>query len=208
MDTLQGIAEWWLLRQRVRMVVRQVERVLLRLTAEGALERSAPARRGATASAAATAGPRTESRIHGKSNQLPRAVGADALFSFVQALRRWMTRRLRRPAAVRPYRRPALEAMEDRLVLSGQPSLRGRPVPVRVPPLPATTAVPAYVQGLDQGGFTGFQAARVRQTAGGRAGRGPGRLSAVLAPPGRPAGPVLGVSFLLGGGSRRRWTRT
>ncbi len=47
MDTLQGIAEWWLLRQRVRMVVRQVERVLLRLTAEGALEAvgSGPTRR-------------------------------------------------------------------------------------------------------------------------------------------------------------------
>jgi hypothetical protein len=37
-DTLEGIAEWWLLRQQVRVVVARVERVLGRLTACGILE--------------------------------------------------------------------------------------------------------------------------------------------------------------------------
>jgi hypothetical protein len=38
MDTLEGIAEWWLLRQRVRLVVQQVERTLQQLTTNGILE--------------------------------------------------------------------------------------------------------------------------------------------------------------------------
>ena len=38
MDTREGIAEWWLLRQRVRVVVEQVDRVLRRLTEEGTLK--------------------------------------------------------------------------------------------------------------------------------------------------------------------------
>ena len=46
MDTLQGIAEWWLLRQRVRRVVRQVERAAA-ADCGGALEAvgSGPTRR-------------------------------------------------------------------------------------------------------------------------------------------------------------------
>jgi hypothetical protein len=38
MDTVEGIAEWWLLRQRVRVVVERVERVLGRQANEGVLE--------------------------------------------------------------------------------------------------------------------------------------------------------------------------
>jgi hypothetical protein len=38
MDTVEGITEWWLMRQRVRMVVERVERVLGRQTEEGVLE--------------------------------------------------------------------------------------------------------------------------------------------------------------------------
>jgi hypothetical protein len=38
MDTVEGIAEWGLLRQRVRVVVERVERVLGRQTEEGVLE--------------------------------------------------------------------------------------------------------------------------------------------------------------------------
>lgn len=38
MDTLEGIAEWWLMRQRVRVDLEVLERVLRHLTAEGVLE--------------------------------------------------------------------------------------------------------------------------------------------------------------------------
>jgi hypothetical protein len=38
MDTVEGIAEWWLMRQRVRVVVERVERVLGRYAEEGVLE--------------------------------------------------------------------------------------------------------------------------------------------------------------------------
>jgi hypothetical protein len=37
-DTVEGIAEWWLLRQQVCVVVERVERVLRQLTARGILE--------------------------------------------------------------------------------------------------------------------------------------------------------------------------
>jgi hypothetical protein len=47
MDTVEGVAEWWLMRQRVRVVVERVERVLGRYTEEGVLETvgSGPSRR-------------------------------------------------------------------------------------------------------------------------------------------------------------------
>ncbi len=82
------------------------------------------------------------------------------MFSFVQLLRRWMTRRLRKPVAARPYRRPTLEGMEDRLVPSAanQAFVDGLYQSV-LHHAPDPTAVPAYVQGLDQGEFTRFQAA-------------------------------------------------
>ena len=38
MDTLEGIAEWWIARQRVRVQVVTVARVLERLTEGGAVE--------------------------------------------------------------------------------------------------------------------------------------------------------------------------
>jgi hypothetical protein len=38
MDTLEGIAEWWVLRQQVRVELDSLNRALLRLTAEGVLE--------------------------------------------------------------------------------------------------------------------------------------------------------------------------
>ncbi len=38
MDTLEGIAEWWLSRQQIRVEVATVTRVLGRLTERGALE--------------------------------------------------------------------------------------------------------------------------------------------------------------------------
>jgi hypothetical protein len=38
MDTLEGIAEWWLLRQMARVEVPRVARVLGRLTARGLVE--------------------------------------------------------------------------------------------------------------------------------------------------------------------------
>ena len=38
MDTVEGIAEWWLLRQRVISAVQQVERVVQQLTSSGILE--------------------------------------------------------------------------------------------------------------------------------------------------------------------------
>ena len=38
MDTVEGIAEWWLMRQRVIFVVQQVERVVQQLTSRGILE--------------------------------------------------------------------------------------------------------------------------------------------------------------------------
>ena len=38
MDTIEGIAEWWLTRQRVRVAVERVARVLGRQTEEGVLE--------------------------------------------------------------------------------------------------------------------------------------------------------------------------
>ena len=38
MDTLEGIAEWWIARQRIRVNVAAVARVLERLTEGGAVE--------------------------------------------------------------------------------------------------------------------------------------------------------------------------
>ena len=38
MDTLEGIAEWWVMREQVRVDVRLLEHVLRRLTDEGLLE--------------------------------------------------------------------------------------------------------------------------------------------------------------------------
>lgn len=38
MDTTEGIAEWWLMRQRIRVDLETLERVLSRLTGEGVLE--------------------------------------------------------------------------------------------------------------------------------------------------------------------------
>ncbi|MFN8570862.1 MAG: hypothetical protein U0132_02325 [Gemmatimonadaceae bacterium] len=38
MDTLDGIAEWWVLRQQIEIEVRRVSRVLSALVAEGQLE--------------------------------------------------------------------------------------------------------------------------------------------------------------------------
>jgi hypothetical protein len=38
MDTLEGIAEWWLVRQQIRVHVAMLRRVLRRLTDEGLLE--------------------------------------------------------------------------------------------------------------------------------------------------------------------------
>jgi hypothetical protein len=38
MDTVAGIAEWWLMRQRVRVEVERVERVLRRQAEDGVLE--------------------------------------------------------------------------------------------------------------------------------------------------------------------------
>lgn len=38
MDTLEGIAEWWVMREQVRVDVRLLERVLRRLTKQGLLE--------------------------------------------------------------------------------------------------------------------------------------------------------------------------
>jgi hypothetical protein len=38
MDTLEGIAEWWLMRQHIRMNVTMLAQVLRRLTARGVLE--------------------------------------------------------------------------------------------------------------------------------------------------------------------------
>jgi hypothetical protein len=40
MDTLDGIAEWWILRQRIEIEVRRIARVLEALVHEGQLERS------------------------------------------------------------------------------------------------------------------------------------------------------------------------
>ena len=37
-DTLEGIAEWWVMREQVRVDVRMLERVLRRLTEQGFLE--------------------------------------------------------------------------------------------------------------------------------------------------------------------------
>ncbi len=37
-DTLEGIAEWWLLRQQIRVAVERVAKALRRLIAEGYLE--------------------------------------------------------------------------------------------------------------------------------------------------------------------------
>ena len=39
MDTLEGIAEWWIMRQRVRVDVEALARVLNHLTDQGVLER-------------------------------------------------------------------------------------------------------------------------------------------------------------------------
>jgi hypothetical protein len=38
MDTVEGIAEWWVMREQVRVDVRLLERVLTRLTEQGLLE--------------------------------------------------------------------------------------------------------------------------------------------------------------------------
>jgi hypothetical protein len=38
MDTVEGIAEWWVMREQVRVDVRLLERVLHRLTEQGVLE--------------------------------------------------------------------------------------------------------------------------------------------------------------------------
>jgi hypothetical protein len=38
MDMLEGIAEWWVMREQVRVDVRLLERVLRRLTEQGVLE--------------------------------------------------------------------------------------------------------------------------------------------------------------------------
>ena len=38
MDTLEGIAEWWLLRREIGVAVERVERALAQLTAQGYLE--------------------------------------------------------------------------------------------------------------------------------------------------------------------------
>jgi hypothetical protein len=37
-DTVEGIAKWWLMRQRVRIVVARVEEALGKLTGQGKLE--------------------------------------------------------------------------------------------------------------------------------------------------------------------------
>ena len=42
MDTLEGIAEWWLMRQRIRMNVTMLARVVRRLTERGVLEELGP----------------------------------------------------------------------------------------------------------------------------------------------------------------------
>jgi hypothetical protein len=42
MDTLEGIAEWWLMRQRIRMNVGMLAQVLRRLTERGVLEELGP----------------------------------------------------------------------------------------------------------------------------------------------------------------------
>jgi hypothetical protein len=39
MDTTEGIAEWWLMRERVRVDLAALTRILRRLTDEGVLER-------------------------------------------------------------------------------------------------------------------------------------------------------------------------
>jgi hypothetical protein len=39
MDTLDGIAEWWILRQQIDIEVRRISRVLESLVSEGTLER-------------------------------------------------------------------------------------------------------------------------------------------------------------------------
>lgn len=38
MDTVEGIAEWWLMRQRVQVVVERVEHILGRYVEDGILE--------------------------------------------------------------------------------------------------------------------------------------------------------------------------
>jgi hypothetical protein len=40
MDTVEGIAEWWVMREQVRVDVRLLERVLHRLTEQGVLEKN------------------------------------------------------------------------------------------------------------------------------------------------------------------------
>jgi hypothetical protein len=39
MDTIEGIAEWWLMRQRIRVSLDALSRVLGRLTHDGLLEK-------------------------------------------------------------------------------------------------------------------------------------------------------------------------
>ena len=45
MDTLEGIAEWWVMRQRIRTSVSTIERVVRRLVDEGLLEQVGPPQR-------------------------------------------------------------------------------------------------------------------------------------------------------------------
>jgi hypothetical protein len=42
MDTLEGIAGWWLMRQRIRVDVERLDRVLRRLVEAGVLEMVGP----------------------------------------------------------------------------------------------------------------------------------------------------------------------
>jgi len=38
MDTFEGIAEWWVMREQVRTEVTHIERAILRLTAQGVIQ--------------------------------------------------------------------------------------------------------------------------------------------------------------------------
>ena len=42
MDTMEGIAEWWLMRQHIRVTVMMLARVLRRLTEQGVVEELGP----------------------------------------------------------------------------------------------------------------------------------------------------------------------
>ncbi|MEO7967079.1 MAG: hypothetical protein ABIT38_24535 [Gemmatimonadaceae bacterium] len=60
MDTLDGIAEWWVLRQQIEMEVRRVSRVLTALVLDGVLEEHAQGGIRFYRRAAQTGGDRTE----------------------------------------------------------------------------------------------------------------------------------------------------